>query len=639
MPNKVITRVQALADVWRDNVAFVIPSYQRPYVWPAEDVLKLLDDIVRAQQTGDSTYYVGTVLSAIVPNSQTQQGPVHELIDGQQRITTLMLVALAFLRCKGGGSNLTQVATLNGQPRLTFAIRDQVQALLGYWAGLPECQYPGDEAVGSNPYLTRLNGALRVLEQKVKTLMDGNPSECSKIADFIFSQVLWVNNVMPADMDLNLLFATMNTAGVQLEQADILKSYLLKRISDDKLRYEAIWHTCGYMEKYFERNVRQLFPSTNWEAIQAGDLATFDAGRFLLGGDAHDVSGQNDPDEELVYCRSIVSFPLLLMHTYRIHLGLKGNDTQGKDIEKTLHADRLVECFKPLTEASEEEVKAFFHLLWQVRYQFDRWVVKWVERADDDKEQLMLTLVVHSQSNRKRFYRRPDVLSELAMLQSVRYFTGERTAQYWLTPFLGWLIRSSCTDKSRVLGELEQIDNQLSLADTAQKEASFALLSGKTPAMKPVVSIRSDLSGSMGTGFEHYWFQKLEYLLWKHRSANPWISADKLTGYRITSKNSVEHVHPQNEENGKGLPAKYLHAFGNLVLLSPGQNSSYSNQKVGKKQIDFNSKPAYDSLKLGHIFSIVTARNNEWDEGGIEYHQQEMLKLIDGHYESRGASG
>lgn len=53
--------------------------------------------------------------------------------------------------------------------------------------------------------------------------------------------------------------------------------------------------------------------------------------------------------------------------------------------------------------------------------------------------------------------------------------------------------------------------------------------------------------------------------------------------YRITSKNSVEHVHPQNEELDRSLADDLLHGFGNLVLLSPGENSSYSNQAVLKK--------------------------------------------------------
>lgn len=62
-----------------------------------------------------------------------------------------------------------------------------------------------------------------------------------------------------------------------------------------------------------------------------------------------------------------------------------------------------------------------------------------------------------------------------------------------------------------------------------------------------------------GTSFEHYWFQKLEYVLWKAGDKTD----DKLKRYRITSKNSVEHVHPQNEEHGRKLESEHLNAFGN----------------------------------------------------------------------------
>lgn len=114
-----------------------------------------------------------------------------------------------------------------------------------------------------------------------------------------------------------------------------------------------------------------------------------------------------------------------------------------------------------------------------------------------------------------------------------------------------------------------------------------------------------------------------------HWNTHP--NSRQLTGYRITSKNSVEHVHPQNEEMGKQLPDEYLHAFGNLVLLSPGQNSSYSNQTVRKKEADFVGKPVYDSLQLAHIFSVMKEKGN-WDEAGIGMHEQKMLKLIRFHY-------
>ena len=109
-------------------------------------------------------------------------------------------------------------------------------------------------------------------------------------------------------------------------------------------------------------------------------------------------------------------------------------------------------------------------------------------------------------------------------------------------------------------------------------------------------------------------------------------SDEKLKRYRITSKNSVEHVHPQKEEYGSKLESEYLDAFGNLVLLSPGENSSYSNQRVGKKREDFKGKPRYDSLKLKAIFELYDAAEGTWGEEQITEHQTRMLALLEKHY-------
>lgn len=121
------TQVLTLSFINEHNYMFSIPSYQRPYVWPDEDVLKLINDINNARIAKDDNYFIGTVLTS----KQTDNGiNVYELIDGQQRTTTLMLIALAFKKV-GVLSPLADVSTFDKQPRLQFSIRDQVQQLLG----------------------------------------------------------------------------------------------------------------------------------------------------------------------------------------------------------------------------------------------------------------------------------------------------------------------------------------------------------------------------------------------------------------------------------------------------------------------------------------------------------------------------
>ncbi len=660
----VLSSVKTPAQFVNDEELFSIPSYQRPYVWSDEAIKSLFDDLYSAYINKLPHYYVGTLLTA-----QSNDG-TFELIDGQQRTTTLMLLALACKK-KGIDTHLTRfiyidkVTTASGgknepQLRLAFKIRDQVEAYIGHIAGLADYdnKFPGEAEVEKNPYLKRLAGGLATFENFLEQI--DNPEE---FANYVYEKMRMVNNQIPLTTDLNQLFATMNNSGVQLEQADILKSLLFKNIRSDKAIYNAIWQACENMENYFERNVRQVFPKTQWSKLKSTDFAEFDATRFLLKpNETNSIeesvlenkdngltiaqiveqtqikikeapSGSDDEKTE-VYCRSIISFTQLLLHAYRIYL----HQNEKDDFEPRFHADQLINTFKPLVnDGNEKEIKAFIEFLWQVRYAFDAWVVKWVEKADEDEELLILCNVSGSYSNNNYYFSRsPLEHSEISLLQMVRHFTADRNAQYWLTSYLGWLVKNPNADDKQVLSQLESLDNQLSLANIEQKPASYILLSCNLSEKEEEINnpqnyLDEYLNEHHGVRFRHYWFQKLEYLLRKHQSHYlPDINTNKFKQYRIISRNSVEHVHPQHEEYDKQLKDGYLNSLGNLALLNVSQNSAYSNQDVAKKRIDFEAKPTFDSLKLKHIFDLMG--NGKWDEAKIEQHQKAMIELLKRHY-------
>ncbi|WP_077285937.1 DUF262 domain-containing protein [Cognaticolwellia aestuarii] len=660
--NQVETKVQTPQDLLINKIAFEIPSYQRPYVWGGEGVLKLLQDIEQSFIEKEHQYYIGTVLSSKLSKKANKDASVSfELIDGQQRMTTLMLIAIAFKKANVI-CDLSDVATLAHLPRVTFSIREMVQGLLCSWTDLEFTHKPSDEDVHKSEYTKHLAEALNTATSFIKEVRkDSKKGEAHLVnfAKYFYKQVRWVNNIIPARTDLNKLFATMNTSGVQLEQSDILKSKLLGKLSKNRHEYDGLWQVCENLNNYFERNVRRVFTASNWKEIKDVELASFDKAKFKLvetnmpldGSDKGSeyirgltldeiisdesllekpesksvIGGSYDADE--VFCRSIINFPLFLIHAFRIYNAQFGNE----DIESRVNGERLNQAFeKFVIDASESEVIKFLDCLWQVRYQFDKWVVKWVEKAEESTPVLRRCRVNLSDG---RLNRVPQTITALSQLQSVRYFTGERSAQYWLTPFLGWLLNNKKAKKDSVLKALEDIDNKLSLAlfhaELSQKQASFYYLKKPEVSFGNSTEMSEYLEQINGTGFEHYWFQKLEYVLWKNKQNR---KDDKFRKYRISSKNSVEHVHPQHEEYNKLLEDSYLNAFGNLVLLSPGENSSYSNQTVGKKQEDFKAKPVYDSLKLKQVFELK--QNDEWDEGKIKQHQKEMIDLLISHYAS-----
>lgn len=94
---------------------FLIPDYQRPYAWTEEECLILWDDIFSfafpdnnyLKFDSSDEYFLGPIV--IFKNSDHKL----EVIDGQQRLTTLMLLLRAFY--KAYGSNMQDEKSLSAK--------------------------------------------------------------------------------------------------------------------------------------------------------------------------------------------------------------------------------------------------------------------------------------------------------------------------------------------------------------------------------------------------------------------------------------------------------------------------------------------------------------------------------------------
>lgn len=77
------------------NMWFTVPEYQRPYVWGADEINDLLDDIAQAmREKPNSEYFLGSFVyqSKSADAKSGQEFNENDLLDGQQRMTTLLLL-------------------------------------------------------------------------------------------------------------------------------------------------------------------------------------------------------------------------------------------------------------------------------------------------------------------------------------------------------------------------------------------------------------------------------------------------------------------------------------------------------------------------------------------------------------------
>ena len=632
-------RENSIMDICGEDFTFVIPVYQRPYIWDHIQINKLLEDL-KENYILDKEYYVGNVYVT----KRDSEGNNFDVIDGQQRFTTFWLISLYFNNKRNHALNKFIKTELN-KIRLDFEIRHEVINYLNDLVN--ENKSFHEENLDNVEFLKNIFSGIKT----IKAFFD--EKENQKIAyemqNYIYEKVKFIFNIAPRHTDLNSLFTTLGNSGQQLEQSDILKARLLNKLSSQRFQYAKIWEACENLNNYFEKNVIEIF-SCDRSQISVESFKEYNSGLYLLAGESgvmdekfrsgksisSILSGEfadNVANEQKFYdnkCRSILNFNSLLLHTYRIY---KLKKAEG-DIE-VFDPKKLLEIFHDFVDKSgDKEIKLFFELLWKVRYVFDMYVIKWripnTELSESNDEHLLLTDLNKQKDN--SFARLNQKFSPIQMLQSVLYFNSGFAQQYWLTPYLNYLLEDNNPSDKDLLQVLEDIDNYMLPGNKKYSSWNY----NKDKNLHKSFNVESHLSANAGTGFEHYWFYKLEYLIWKD-----WKKRDdpKFLNYRITSKNSVEHVFPQNDEYGRKLETtqiddSLLDSFGNLVLLSVGQNSSYGNQSVGKKKIDFTNKLTYDSLKLYTIFSSFDDES-EWNNSKIKSHRKAEMKILSDHYEKK----
>ncbi|MCC5816120.1 MAG: DUF262 domain-containing protein [Leptospira sp.] len=632
-----------LRDVVETERFYSIPLYQRLYVWGEDQITTLLEDLERATKTPDNYYFLGGTM--IISNQSK-----YDLIDGQQRFTTLWLLsyelkneleAFAYAHIKKKYVN-----------RLSFAIRDFANQ---YFTN-PSAYY-----LLSKEEKLQLEGITQA-QKTIQTFLNaperGNTIDFKeKLTKFIFEKVAFIETEMPDGIDENRLFEVLNNRGVQLQNHEIIKSKLIQYLpNDERRKYAQIWEACSIMDNYIEKNIKdvcgfkwgEITKKETEEDIEIGlpsdivnriSISTKDYEDKHLSEilelskyDLKDDNGEYEYDSGKV--RSIISFPMFLQHTLRIFIfknKYKGF-TESKIPE--VNEKKLIESFENHfypNYLNETNVKEFIELLFKLRINFDKHVIKWIEREANQEIHLIKRLY----QNKKVLQRKEPLSNEgFALLQSMLYHSQQITTLYWLTPFLNKTLEED--NAENLYYYLLKLENLMFCSEQSEELSlrSWNFINNELLEFNPDIKA---LSTSSGTAFWSYWFYKTDFILW-YLKANE--KGDDWKNYRMTKKNSVEHISPQNRreydenilwdenETISDIEKKNrLDDFGNLVLLAVGMNSEYSNKSFAEKRTSFLEKKRLDSLKSALIF-----KNDTWNWILCQQHRNEIIRLYKDYF-------
>lgn len=182
---------------------FFVPAYQRGYRWTRDEVTQLLGDV---RDSGGATYY----LQPLVVKGRTDGS--WELVDGQQRLTTLYLIFRYLSR--------THLPSVSTEYSITYETREGSK---GYLETLSEAD------ADSNIDFFHMFNANQCIEEWFSSFGQGAAHEAMRLYGYLFEhvKVLWYE--APDAANPNELFTRLNVGRIPLTDAELVKALLLSQ--------------------------------------------------------------------------------------------------------------------------------------------------------------------------------------------------------------------------------------------------------------------------------------------------------------------------------------------------------------------------------------------------------------------------
>jgi len=245
---------------------FLIPEYQRPYAWTDDQVLTLFEDLVEyTNNQNESSYFLGCIVSFSNENKE------QEIIDGQQRITTLFLLLRAIHRKLQKMSDSKEKDNFIRQIEPAIWKIDELTSVADYSSVLIESKVLEVE------YNQILENILKTgeAEDKSKDRYSLNFKLLIKLLDeYANNEPLnfyrFTNNVLNKTIVLPIkadtqetaltIFSTLNDRGLPLSDADIFKAKIYNKLSEEnKVKFVEEWKNITLRSENADESIQKLF--------------------------------------------------------------------------------------------------------------------------------------------------------------------------------------------------------------------------------------------------------------------------------------------------------------------------------------------------------------------------------------------
>ena len=610
-----------------------IPEYQRGYKWSEKDVNALLNDINNFQAEGDKFYCLQNITIKKQKNSEN----IYEVIDGQQRLTTLSIL-LSYL---GKTALLKKENKENNEYNIQYSIREESKKFLYKLLEEKEIDYL-DNNLSYNDNFNKDYDSQDVFHFCLAkhTIMnffgnDENKKECftTKLLEKV---KLIVNDVSSGnDVKGETIFKNLNSNKVALEYYDLIRAIFITRVNSNENKEESPTTTLlnnaqlilNYLDNGNNAKSETIFIS---KAKEGNDIDLAEK-RIKIGIDIDNMNIWWSDENVKEYFKMFSNENNISM-LYDLYWKCIDNESNNNNEKSNAYkaqsnnealfkyldsnTDKAEVVFKEVlrfhnTMADWYEDKDIYHLLGFIGKQniedikiiWDIW-----KKADTTRESFKKAL---KQIIKNNLIKEEDNNSDNV---KTKYLESIEDINNY------WYYRKNDTIKLLILIDiikiLQNTNHKLPANYFSANDEDIEHIFSKTPNNETTIedAIKNiNLIISLADDNKKEELINYKKTLEIHQKEIILDNIGKLKEYR---------------EKIRDIP--YIHSIGNLVLLNSKTNKGYGNASyVDKRRIIIELYEKGDKYIRNHTSSIFSKNVNEWTIDNIKNTAEDIRKEIE----------
>ncbi len=616
-----------------------------------------------------------------------REDDTYEVIDGQQRLTTLFLMLCFCQESLTEFSVDSKKLVFENRPKSTEAL----QRIVEYTKKNDIKQLEDDKDENKNAIIEGFKIIKESLTDEELSQTNGELS-VSDFFNYLLKNVVIYRVELPKETDLNHYFEVMNNRGEQLEKHEIIKAQLLAKMKEsgeasDLTVLASVWDAVANMNQYvqygFSTDLRSAIFGKHWNDFKP---ANFNELKTIIGekGQAtvsyskdqinspinltdilanpteylpeENKKGSEDTAEPPERFHSVIQFPAFLLHVLKIF----SVQQKIQSAEVSLDDKQLIPAFKECLlnkDVPLARIKEFTYLLLKMKFLFDHYVIK-REHKDNEEQWSLQALYDSAEKNSSGYYRQTfqentNINEQILMLQSAFHVSmPTQNYKYWLLGALNILINTCQSQADSLIIDAKTYLNRLEdqaerfmfnryLAEKMQPYEAMIFSDDKYLKLERSELLQSTFITNLltyGQIRNNFVFNYLDYRLWRSvivekKELDHEEDKQIYEKFVFTFRSSIEHFYPQNPTDpvNKKQPDEFpLHSFGNLCLLSVSKNSQLGNDLPSYKDKYFET--ALNTKRIGSLKLYKMIRKlrstGKWESEQIKGHEDEMLQLL-----------